>query len=73
MTIRAFMKNGDEVDLSPSLGQTPRDVIEGLTKRSITGSAAPLSDLWLETDEGEMIRYSDVARFASAEDERPTV
>lgn len=63
MTVRAVLKNGQEVEIAPEHGATLEDVVANLTADGLTGSAAPLAGVKLKTTDGAEVSYSDVNTF----------
>lgn len=66
MTVVARMRDGTTETLDAALGSTPEDVARGLTQDNLTGSAVPLDEAWLRTEDGSMIRYADISRLDPA-------
>lgn len=63
MTVRAHLHDGSRVTLSQQYGTMVSALADKLTEDTLTGSAVPLSDAVLETDDGRVIRWVDVAEF----------
>ncbi len=68
MSVRAHTANGESVLLAAHLGENPDQVIEGISRGSLTGSAAPFADVWLSTESGGAIRYSEIVRLETEPD-----
>lgn len=63
MTVRAHLHNGSTVTLSRQYGTMVSALADKLTEDTLTGSAVPLADALLETDDGNVVRWVDVAEF----------
>lgn len=65
--VMATLRNGKRTRVSVAEGTTAREVIQSLTKFTLTGSAAPLDDAWIELEGGGYVRFNEISQLEDVE------
>jgi len=69
VTVRAVMRSGETFRLrSASVEEVMADVDEAV-ERSLTGSLSAANDIWLSTVTGGAVRYTEVVRFETGDED----